>query len=238
MGSLPNGVHHLALATRDVKAQLDFFTEVVGMELVALYWMHGVENTVHAFVKMGETTTIAFVQAPEMKDIEPHLGVSHAGFIAGNVAPGVMQHLALNVDSEADLMAMRDRIRAHGHWVMGPADHGFCKSIYLAAPEGIMLEFSTWTGLDTDEWIDPEVVAHCGMTAADIARYRDPPGFASKAGQVPQPDPRARPNIEFVFPPEWRERGEKLYRMSDEELCAVFTNTTPPVPKRRKAVGG
>ena len=118
MANQPNGVHHLAIATRDVKAQLDFFTDVVGMELVALYWMHGVENTVHAFVKMGETSTIAFVQAPEMKDIEPEIGVSHAGFIAGNVAPGVMQHLALNVDSEADLMAMRDRVRSKGHWVM------------------------------------------------------------------------------------------------------------------------
>ena len=237
MANSPNGVHHLAIATRDVKAQLDFFTDVVGMELVALYWMHGVENTVHAFVKMGETSTIAFVQAPEMKDIEPHLGVSHAGFIAGNVAPGVMQHLALNVDSEAELMAMRDRVRSKGHWVMGPADHGFCKSIYLAAPEGIMLEFSTWTDLDTDEWIDPEVVTHCNMTSADIARYRKPPTFASKGGKVAQPDPNAKPNIRFVFPPEWREKGEKLYRMNDEELCAIFTNTAPPAPKRKAAVG-
>jgi catechol 2,3-dioxygenase-like lactoylglutathione lyase family enzyme len=234
----PNGVHHLAIATRDVKAQLDFFTEVVGMELVALYWMHGVENTVHAFVKMGDTATIAFVQAPEMKDIEPQIGVSHPGFVAGNVAPGAMQHLALNVDSEAELLAMRDRIRAHGHWVMGPADHGFCKSIYLVAPEGIMLEFSTWTELDTDEWIDPEVVAHCGLDAADIARYRNPSPFASQGGKVAQPDPRGKPGFQFVFPPEWREKGEALYRMSDEELCAVFTNTAPPVPKRRrKAVG-
>jgi catechol 2,3-dioxygenase-like lactoylglutathione lyase family enzyme len=38
---LPNGVHHLAIATRDMKGQIDFFTRVVGMELVALYWMHG-----------------------------------------------------------------------------------------------------------------------------------------------------------------------------------------------------
>jgi catechol 2,3-dioxygenase-like lactoylglutathione lyase family enzyme len=234
---LSNGVHHLAIATRDVKAQLDFFTDVIGMELVALYWMHGVDNTVHAFVKMGETATIAFVQGPDMKDIEPHLGVSHPGFVVGNVAPGAMQHLALNVDSEADLMAMRDRIRARGHWVMGPADHGFCKSIYLVAPEGIMLEFSTWTGLDTDEWIDPEVVAHCGLNTADIARYRKPPGFVSQGGKVAQPDPHAKPNLEFVFPPEWRERGQALYRMSDEELCALFSNTTPPVPKRKAAVG-
>jgi catechol 2,3-dioxygenase-like lactoylglutathione lyase family enzyme len=230
---LANGVHHLAIATKDVKAQLDFFTDVIGMELVAMYWMHGVDNTVHAFVKMGDVATIAFVQAPTMKDIEPHYGVSHPGFVVGDVAPGVLQHLALNVDSEEDLMAMRDRIRAHGHWVMGPADHGFCKSIYLVAPEGIMLEFSTWTGLDTDEWIDPEVVKHCGLDAADIARYRNPSSFVSKGGRVPQPDPDAAPNLRFVFPPEWKEKGEALYRMDDERLCALFSNTTPPVPKRK-----
>ena len=207
---LPNGVHHLAIATRDVKVQLDFFTDVIGMELVALYWMHGVDNTVHAFVKMGDTASIA---------------------------PGVMQHLALNVDSETDLLAMRDRIRSRGHWVMGPVDHGFCKSIYLVAPEGIMLEFSTWTGLDTDEWVDPEVVARCGLSAADVARYRNPPAFVSQGGKVPQPDPNAEPNLRFVFPLEWRQRGEALYRMSDEELSALFSDTTPPNPKRKAAVG-
>jgi len=232
--SLPNGVHHLAIATKDLKTQLDFFTDVVGGELVALYWMHGVENTVHAFVKMGEMT-IAFVQSPEMAKIEPALGVSHPGFVAGDVAAGVMQHLALNVDSEADLIAMRDRCRDRGHWVMGPADHGFCKSIYLVAPEGIMLEFSTWTELDTDEWIDPEVMQHCGLSAADIKRYRNPESFASKGGKVAQPDPHGKPGFEFVFPAEWREKGEALYRMNDEQLCAVFSDTTPPVPKQRKA---
>jgi catechol 2,3-dioxygenase-like lactoylglutathione lyase family enzyme len=228
-----NGLHHLAIATRDVKSQLDFFVDVVGGELVALYWMHGVENTVHAFVKLGDKATFAFVQAPEMKDIEPALGVSHAGFIAGNVAPGVVQHIAMNVDSEDELMAMRDRCRAKGHWVMGPADHGFCKSIYLAAPEGIMLEFSTWTHLDTDEWIDPEVMDHCAISAADIQRYRNPAAFASKGGTVPQPQPK--PGFRFTFPPEWRDKGEALYRMDDEQLCAVFTDTEPPVPKQKKA---
>jgi catechol 2,3-dioxygenase-like lactoylglutathione lyase family enzyme len=81
--SLPNGVHHLALATRDVKTQLDFFTEVIGMELVALYWMHGVENTVHAFVKMGETATIAFGDSRRTR----HPGDLYAGGAsAGRVA--------------------------------------------------------------------------------------------------------------------------------------------------------
>lgn len=76
-----------------------------------------------------------------------------------------MQHLALNVDGEAELLAIRDRVRSRGYWVMGPIDHGFCKSIYLAAPEGIMLEFSTSEGkpIDAEAWIDPEVVKLAGI---------------------------------------------------------------------------
>jgi hypothetical protein len=36
----PNGVHHLAISTADIKTQIEFFSEVLGCELVALYWMH------------------------------------------------------------------------------------------------------------------------------------------------------------------------------------------------------
>jgi hypothetical protein len=55
-------------------------------------------------------------------------------------------------------MAIRDRLRSHGCWAMGPLDHGFCKSIYLAAPEGIMLELATSEGkpIDAEAWIESE----------------------------------------------------------------------------------
>ncbi|SRR6266849_203119 len=234
---LPNGVHHLAIATRDLKGQIEFFTQVVGMELVALYWMHGVPDNVHAFLRLGDSSSIAFVQGPEMAAIEPVSGVSHAGFTAGPVAPGVVQHVALNVGCEADLLAIRDRLRSHGHWVMGPIDHGMCKSIYLAAPEGIMLEFATSAGpIDAEEWIDPEVVGVCGIRPDELERYLRPPGFASQGGAVPQPEPHAQPN--FDYPASWRERGEALFRMSDEEIAARMSVPTPPVPKRRKAASG
>jgi catechol 2,3-dioxygenase-like lactoylglutathione lyase family enzyme len=226
---LPNGLHHLAIATRDVKAQIEFFTDVIGLELVALYWMHGVADTVHAFLRLSDTATIALVQGPEMQRIEPQLGVSHAGFTAGDVAPGAVQHIALNVDTEADLRAMRDRIRSRGHWVMGPIDHGMCKSIYLAGPEGMQLEFSTWTGaIDATRWIDPEVMAFCGIDADDVARYRQPAPFASRGGAVPQPDPAAKPN--FVFPEAMREFGATMLAMSDAEIAAALDHTEPPVP--------
>jgi catechol 2,3-dioxygenase-like lactoylglutathione lyase family enzyme len=231
---LPNGVHHLAIATRDLKAQLEFFTQVVGMDLVALYWMHGVPETVHAFLRLGDSSSVAFVQGPDMAHIEPQLGVSHAGFTAGNVAPGALQHVALNVPSEPDLLAIRDRIRSHGHWVMGPIDHGMCKSIYLAAPEGIQLEFATSaSAIDAEEWIDPEVVGLLGIGRDDLDRYCQAPAFASRGGAVPQPDPHAKPN--FVYPPELRERGEALFTMSDDEIAAALSVPTPPVPKRKRA---
>ncbi|MEA2648694.1 MAG: hypothetical protein QOG61_1129, partial [Candidatus Binataceae bacterium] len=64
MSSLPNGVHHLAICTKDIKSQIEFYTQVVGMDLAALYWMHGVDKTFHGFVRMGNSS-IAFVQGPE-----------------------------------------------------------------------------------------------------------------------------------------------------------------------------
>jgi catechol 2,3-dioxygenase-like lactoylglutathione lyase family enzyme len=233
---LPNGVHHLAIATADIKAQVEFFTQVCGMELVSLYWMHGVESTVHAFLRLEDRSSLALVESPAMRSIAPELGVSHPGFSAGDVAGGAMQHVAFNVDTDADLLAMRDRLRSHGHFVLGPIDHGLCKSIYATAPEGLMIEFSASAApIDADEWIDPEVVVYCGITPSDLARYRRPPAFVSQGGRVPQPDPHAKPN--FVFPEEWKERGEALFSMTDEDVTAALSVPTPPVPKQRVVNG-
>jgi catechol 2,3-dioxygenase-like lactoylglutathione lyase family enzyme len=228
---LPNGVHHIAIATKDIKKQIEFYTQVVGMELVALYWMHGVEKTFHGFLRMNDSSSIAFVQGPEMASIEGVPGVSHAPWTASPVAPGVMQHLALNVDTYADLLAIRDRVRSHGHWIMGPIDHGFCKSIYLAAPEGLMLEFSTSEGaaIDSEAWIDPEVVNLAGINAEELARYKNPPAFESKGGKVPQPAPD--PSKPLMKYPEGRRA--RIWTMSDEEVLRTMSETTPPVQTKK-----
>lgn len=228
---LPNGVHHLAICTKDIKQQIEFFTQVVGMELEALYWMHGVENTFHGFVKLSNSSSLAFVQHPDIAKIQPIKGVSHAGHATQNVAPGAMQHLALNVDTEADLYAIRDRVRSHGHWIMGPIDHGFCKSIYLAAPEGIMLEFSTSEGnaIDAEAWIDPEVMALAGINAEEVERYKHPAPFESKGGRVPQPKPDpSKPLMDH--PP-----NDRIWTMSDEDVLRKLSETTPPVRPKSKA---
>jgi hypothetical protein len=190
-----------------------------------------VDETVHAFLRLGDTCSLALVQSPAMQRIDPALGVSHPGFTAGDVAGGAMQHVAFNVDGMDQLLTMRDRLRTHGHWVMGPIDHGMCHSIYATAPEGLMIEFSCSSeAIDAEQWIDPAVVAFCGIDADELARYRRPPAFASQHGAVAQPDPHAQPN--FVFPEEWRERGELLLQLSDADMSAMLSVPTPPVPRK------
>ena len=223
---LPNGVHHLAIATRDMKGQIEFFTQ---------RGRHGAGRALLDARRAGHDArlpparrhcSLAFVQGPQMRHIQPQPGVSHAGSPAGPVAPGAMQHVAFNVDSEADLLALRDRIRSHGYWVMGPIDHGMCKSMYLAAPEGIVLEFATSTGpIDADRWIDPEVVQKCGIDAGELARYRQPDAFVSRNGEVAQPDHRTRPTLEF--PPEM----DSILTMSDE---AIAETLGLPAPARHR----
>lgn len=39
----PRGVNHLAMSTCDMKGQLEYWSDVLGCPLKALYWMHGVE---------------------------------------------------------------------------------------------------------------------------------------------------------------------------------------------------
>ncbi len=223
---VPNGVHHLAICTKNMKEQIEFFTQVVGMELVALYWMHGVKNTYHGFVRMGDSSSLAFVQGPESGEIQPRTGVSHASWTAGLVAPGAMQHLALNVDTEEDLLTMRDRVRSHGHWVMGPLNHGFCKSIYFAGPEGMMLEFSTSEGeaIDAESWIDPEVVKLNGISLEELEQYKNPPAFESQGGAVQNPE------VDLNDPPMQFPPGqEEVYSMSDEDVTEKLSEMTPPV---------
>jgi len=224
---LSNGVHHLAIATADIKRQIEFFSDVLGMELVALYWMHGVEGAWHGFVKLNDTCYLAFVQTPEIAKIERTLGVTHAGNAGNAVAGGAMQHVAFNVDTEDELLALRDRIRSRGVTVLGPIDHGMCKSMYFAGPEDLSLEIATSEkAIDGRAWVDPEVVGLAGISEEELERYRNPAPYEGEAGAVPQPP----------FDPEkpWmRGYPEAAYKAMiatpDEVILDRASETEPPV---------
>jgi catechol 2,3-dioxygenase-like lactoylglutathione lyase family enzyme len=221
-----NGIHHLAIATKDIKAQIEFFNEVLGAELVALYWMHGVDGAWHGFMRLHDTSSIAFVQTPEIAGIERTIGVTHAGSAGTASAGGTMQHLAFNVDTLDELLAIRDRIRSRGITVMGPIDHGMCHSMYFAGLEDLTLEVATSQApIDGDAWIDPEVVGLAGISAEELERYRNPTRFEADA-PVAQPDfdpdlpwPRGYP----------AELYEKIVATPDDVVLDRFSHTAPPV---------
>lgn len=194
------GLHHLAICTGDMKAQIDYFTDKLGMELQALYWMHGVENTFHAFLRLNDESSVAFVHNPDILKIPSKMGETHAGNAGANSAPGTMQHLVLKVKDNEELLTMRDRLRSKGVPVIGPIEHGMCRSIYFAGLENITLELACSSEpIDNHKWIDPEVVDLLGITNEELACFRSPPAYRDEGGSVKQPGPDA-PGPHMKYP--------------------------------------
>ena len=223
----PTGIHHIAVMTGDMKGQIDFFSNVLGMPLVAIFDMHGVPGGIHAFLRLADGCYFSLVQLPDTAGIARTLGVTHAGTGAGNSAGGTMQHLAFHVADEARLLAMRDRIRHKGVNVIGPLDHGMCKSIYFAGPEQLTLEVACpGMAVTPDRWIDPAVLARVGISADEVAAFVAPDGYDGAGGAVPQPpfDP-ARPHMAY---PE--EQYRMMLSLPDEALAAMARHNEPPVP--------
>jgi catechol 2,3-dioxygenase-like lactoylglutathione lyase family enzyme len=222
------GIHHIAIMTGDIKTQIDFFSDVLGCRLVALFDMHGVPGGLHAFLHLADDCSFSLVQLPGTEEIPIELGVTHAGSGSGKSAPGTMQHLAFKVGSRADLLAIRDRIRTKGVNVIGPIDHGMCQSIYFAGPEALALEVA-WgdVAIDPARWIDPAVCEKAGISAEEAARYAAPDPYAGEDGSVAQPpyDP-AKPH---------QAMPEAFYRQiiaaPDDVVWKMASHPEPPVPE-------
>jgi hypothetical protein len=202
-----NGIHHLAINTADIKAQIEFFTDVLGAELVGLFWMHGVEGAWHGFCRLDDHCSISFVELPANHDIEATIGVTHAGNGAGPSAPGTTQHMAFNV--------------------MGHIDHGMCQSIYFAGPEGLTLEVATSdVAIDAEMWIDPQVVERAGISVEELHRFKNPEPFAPGDAPVPQPpiDP-SKPHMNYPI-----DDYAKMMAVPDHVITAAASWSEPPVP--------
>jgi catechol 2,3-dioxygenase-like lactoylglutathione lyase family enzyme len=166
---LPNppvwkGVNHLALVTPDMDATVRFYAGVLGMRLCATL-MAGPMR--HYFFEIGDGQTVAFFEIP---------GTETFAKPAGGPTDRVIQfdHLAFGLSSEAELIAMQERLTAAGCEVTRVVDHGILHSIYFTDPNGIALEASWWvheaTGrtdyADPDLYSDPTPVPAVAELAA------------------------------------------------------------------------
>jgi catechol 2,3-dioxygenase-like lactoylglutathione lyase family enzyme len=225
MTQQPTGVHHLAVMAADIKTHIDFFSQVVGCPLVALFPMHGVPGGLHAFLRLADHCYFSVVQLPGVETIGVEIGRTHAGTGAGISAPGTLQHLAFAVDDEASLLAMRDRIRAHGVNVLGPIDHGMCKSIYFAGPDQLTLEVATSAAaIDPRAWIDPATLQAAGISDADADLYRAPAPYRGPSPVQQPPFDPAKPHQAFPTA-----MYQAMLAAPDELVTATASYAEPPV---------
>jgi catechol 2,3-dioxygenase-like lactoylglutathione lyase family enzyme len=157
------GVHHLAFVTPDMDATVRFYAGVLGMPLQATL-MAGPMR--HYFFGIGPDMTVAFFEIPGAPTFKKGAGSPPEFAIQ-------FDHLAIGVATEAELLALRDRIASAGSEVTEVVDHGIMRSIYFHDNNGLALEASWWT------------VAVAGDDAGDLRAYTDPdpvPAVAELAG--------------------------------------------------------
>jgi catechol 2,3-dioxygenase-like lactoylglutathione lyase family enzyme len=147
---------HAAYVTSDTEATTAFFTEVLGMELVNAVLDDAIPSTgepvpyFHSFFRMRDGSTVAFFEAPELP---PAAAPTHAAY-------DTFHHLALQVDSAAEVDAWCEWIRSHDVDVIGPVDHKIIYSIYFHEPGGLRMEITT--PLD-QSWNDNAEGAHASL---------------------------------------------------------------------------
>lgn len=134
------GLHHVAYRCLDAAETVEFYTNVLGLKFAHAIAQDRVPSTqafsphLHIFFEMGDGSYLAFFElaaAPQpLRD--PN-------------TPDWVQHLALEVADEAALLEGKRRLAERGIAVVGPTDHGFCKSIYFFDPSGHRMEMTANT---------------------------------------------------------------------------------------------
>jgi glyoxylase I family protein len=165
------GLHHFAWRCRDAEETRRFYEDLLRLPLVHVIRADTVPSTgeqcpyVHLFFELGDGSCIAFFD----------LGDDQAADPSPNT-PSWVNHLALRVNSQADLAAARNRLQNAGVEVIGPTNHGFVTSIYFFDPNGLRLELTTPSDdARVLEEARRDAHASCAAWTAEKARRRSAP---------------------------------------------------------------
>lgn len=138
-GNLPTRLHHNAYVTRDMEATRHFYEDLIGMPLVATWCesdeLFGKERTYcHCFFGLADGSALAFFQFANSEDQD---------LFGPPMPPSPFHHIALNVDektqSRVEERLQKAGFREPNFYVL---DHGYCRSIYAADPNGMILELT------------------------------------------------------------------------------------------------
>lgn len=134
------GIHHLALATRDLDATVRFYVETLGMRLLLEPPARG-GTPRHLFIDAGGGAALHFWEVAEAEIFAQPIRPGPPEFV-----PGALQHLALRLPDEAALAALQRRLRRAGIEVTDTFSQGAVRLCFFADNNGLVVEAACWLG--------------------------------------------------------------------------------------------
>jgi glyoxalase family protein len=143
------GLHHISLICSNVEASIQFYTGMLGFQLLKKTVNFDDPSSYHLYFgnHQGDPgSVITFFEYPSARQGNPGIGGTH--------------HFALQVAGEEGLLKWKRRLIDSGLNVSGPLDRHYFKSIYFRDPDGAILEIAThgpgWTIDEAPERIGQE----------------------------------------------------------------------------------
>jgi glyoxylase I family protein len=160
-------IHHVAYRCKDARETVEFYKNVLNMDLIGAIAEDQVPSTkapdpyMHIFLDAGQGNILAFFELPN----SPPMGRDPN-------TPDWTQHIAFQVKDMDVLNEAKQRAEAAGLEVVGPTDHNIFQSIYFRDPNGHRLEIAAWT-------TTPEKMKRMGDVAHEMveewSRTKKPP---------------------------------------------------------------
>lgn len=185
-----HGLHHFAYRCRDAEETRHFYEDLLGLPLFHIIQSDYVPSTgeycpyTHIFFRMSDGSCIAFFDLGDDVACDPSANT-----------PEWVNHLALRVNSVAELEQMKARLEAHGVEVVGVTDHHIFKSIYFFDPNGIRLELSAQLASEM-QMLEESKTAHARL--AEWTRRKEEWRRARVTGEAPavlKPQQNDRPEV-------------------------------------------
>jgi glyoxylase I family protein len=136
---IPSRLHHTAYVSKNLEATRHFYEDLIGLPLLATWcesdMLFGSERTYcHCFFGLADGSALAFFQFANPEDQK---------LFGPKMPESPFHHVALNVNAEVQA-GIEKRIRAAGYAEpqMYVLEHGYCRSLYVVDPDGMICEFT------------------------------------------------------------------------------------------------